>query len=115
MTEARVRVVEWQIPLGNTVMRAENNTWAHFQDNIVQTVLVDPVLRDRYVKAGVIAFLFGGGANGTTCACDASGDGITDPAAIDGNTRLSLSADDDGGYFKEQAARYYAAGAATLP
>jgi len=27
----------------------------------------------------------------------------------------ALSADDDGGYFKEQAARYYAAGAVTLP
>jgi len=115
VSEARVRVAEWQIPLGNTVMRAENNTWAHYQDNIVQTVLVDPVLRDRYVKAGVIAFLFGGGADGTTCACDASGDGVTDPAAINGNIRLSLSADDDGGYFKEQAARYYAAGAAALP
>ncbi|HEY8655304.1 MAG TPA: hypothetical protein VIN34_01035 [Candidatus Limnocylindria bacterium] len=115
VTEARVRVVEWQIPLGNTVMRAQDNTWGHYQDNLVQTVLADPALRDRYVKAGVIAFLFGGGADGTTCACDARGDGVTDPAAIAGNTRAALSADDDGGYFKEQAARYYAAGAVTLP
>jgi hypothetical protein len=31
----------WQIPLGNTVMRAENNTWDHFQDNKVQSLLGD--------------------------------------------------------------------------
>ena len=59
---------------------------------------------------GVVALLFGGGAGGTTCACDATGDGVTNPAAINGNTRPSLSADDDGGYFRERAAAYYAAG-----
>ena len=60
--------------------------------------------------AGVVALLFGGGADGTTCACDAQGDGVTNPAAINGNTRLSLSADDDGGFFHERAAAYYASG-----
>ena len=29
----------WQIPLGNTEMRAENNTMGHFQDNRVQWLL----------------------------------------------------------------------------
>ena len=64
--------------------------------------------------AGVIAFMFGRGADGVTCACDANGDGITNPAAINGNTRLSLSADDDGGFFRERTNNYYANGAMPL-
>ena len=106
------RVVLWQIPLGNTKMRALNNTWGHYQDNRVQWFLDDPsgthlaLWRD----AGVIALLFGGGADGTTCACDAQRDGTTNPAAINGNTRVSVSADDDGGYFRERTAAYYASG-----
>ena len=35
--------------------------------------------------------------------------------AIDGNTRPSLSADDDGGYFRAQARSYYRAGSLALP
>jgi hypothetical protein len=115
VADAGARVIEWQIPLGNTVMDAQDNTWGHYQDTLVQTVLADPALRGRYMQAGVVAFLFGGGADGTTCACDARHDGVTNPPPIDGNTRPSLSADDDGGYFKEQAARYYAGGATPLP
>jgi hypothetical protein len=30
-----------------------------------------------YARAGVVAFLFGRGANGATCACDAAKDGVT--------------------------------------
>jgi hypothetical protein len=33
---AGVRMAAWQIPLGNTKMRAMNNTWNHFQDNRVE-------------------------------------------------------------------------------
>src|SRR5262249_3738213 len=36
---AGVRMVAWQIPLGNTVMRAMDNTWDHYQDNRVQWLL----------------------------------------------------------------------------
>lgn len=99
----------WQIPLGNTEMRAENNTWGHFQDNRVQWLLGRGGERHlrQYRKAGVIAYLFGGGADGTTCACDARHDGITDPPAINGNSRRSLSSDDDGGLFRELARRFY--------
>jgi hypothetical protein len=112
-----LRMVGWQIPLGNTVMRAENNTWDHYQDNRVQWLL-GPDSRTHlraYVTAGYVAFLFGRGADGNTCACDAAHDGVTNPPPIDGNTRLSLSADDDGGYFKAQAAAYYRAGPIFLP
>lgn len=114
---AGVRIVAWQIPLGNTVMRAMNNTWDHFQDNRVQWLLgpgSSAHLR-AYAAAGFAGFLFGRGADGATCACDAAKDGITNPAPINGNTRPSLSADDDGGYFKAQARAYYRVGAVALP
>ena len=114
---AGVRMVAWQIPLGNTVMRAMNNTWGHFQDNRVQWLL-GPSSRDHlraYVAAGFVGFLFGRGADGATCACDAAKDGVTNPAPINGNTRTSISADDDGGYFKAQARAYYRGHALTLP
>jgi hypothetical protein len=114
---AGVRMVAWQIPLGNTVMRAMNNTWDHFQDNRVQWLL-GPSGRAHlraYAAAGFAGFLFGRGADGATCACDAAKDGVTNPAPMNGNTRASLSADDDGGYFKAQARAYYAGGAITLP
>lgn len=113
---AQKRLVVWQIPYGNTKMRAMNNTWNHFQDNHVEWLLDDPTrahLND-FVNAGVVAFMFGGGATGTTCACDAAGDGVTNPAPINGNTLVSLSADDDGGFFRQKAAAYYATGAIPL-
>ena len=106
---ARLRVVKWQIPLGNTLMRAMDNSWGHYQDNRVQRLLGAKGRRllRRYARAGVVALLFGGGADGTTCACDARGDGRTNPRPINGNRRRSLSADDDGGYFKSRARAYY--------
>ena len=61
----RTPVVLWQLPLGNTML---NNTWGHYQDNRLQWWFDDPsgehlrATRD----AGVIGFLFGGGAAGTT-------------------------------------------------
>jgi hypothetical protein len=112
-----LRIVLWQIPLGNTVMRAQNDTWGHFQDNRVQWLL-GPGSRAHlrtYLRAGVIAALFGGGGDGTSCACDAQHDGVTNPEPINGNTRLSVSADDDGGYFRERARMYYRAGVMLLP
>jgi hypothetical protein len=68
-----------------------------------------------YRDAGVTALLFGGGADGTTCACDARGDGVTNPPPTHGNTRASLSADDDGGYFKDRVRAYYKTGPLRLP
>jgi hypothetical protein len=59
------------------------------------------------------AGLFGGAA-GTTCACDATKDGVTNPAPVNGNARPSLSADDDGGFFRARARAYYRRGAITV-
>ncbi len=114
---AQKRVVFWQIPGGNTRMLAQNNTWEHYQDNKVEWLLDDMsrANMNAYVQAGVVAFLFGRGADGATCFCDAAGDGITNPAPINGNTRTSLNADDDGGFFRDRAANYYRVGAMTLP
>ncbi|HVV59464.1 MAG TPA: hypothetical protein VHC45_13980 [Gaiellaceae bacterium] len=114
---AGIRMVAWQIPLGNTIMRAENDTNDHYQDNRVQWLLGSGsrARLKRYAAAGFAGFLFGRGADGNTCACDAAKDGVTNPPPIDGNTRASLSADDDGGYFRAQTRAYYAAGALPLP
>ena len=114
---AGLRMAAWQIPLGNTLMSAMDDSWGHFQDNRVQWLLGDggrAHLR-AYVNAGYVGFLFGGGADGTTCACDGRHDGVTNPPPIGGNTRPSLSADDDGGYFRAQARAYYRVGALSLP
>ena len=80
---AGVRMAAWQIPLGNTLMRAMDNTWGHFQDNRVQWLLggAGRAHLRAYANAGYVGFLFGGGADGTTCACDARHDGVTNPAA----------------------------------
>jgi hypothetical protein len=136
---SRTRLVMWQIPLGNTRMRSQSNVWGHYQDNRVEWLL-DEVARTHlatYRDAGVVAFLFGGGAGGVTCACNAINDGVTNPAAINGNTLASelaapgtaptqvtrgavptlvtpYAADDDGGFFRWRAWAYYQTGALTL-
>jgi hypothetical protein len=115
-TRVRLPIVLWQIPLGNTLMRAMNDTSYHYQDNKLEFLLGDGSRQHLrpYVRAGVVALLFGSGQSEDTCACDADHDGITNPPPINGNTRLSLSADDDGGYFRAQAGAYYSHGALRL-
>ena len=110
----RLPVTIWQIPLGNTLFRVENNTPYHYQDNKVQTLLgSSPAARAllrSYAEAGVAALLFGGGQSTDTCACQTGTPMGAEPKPIDGNTRRSLDTDDDGGYFMAQAARYYRLG-----
>lgn len=106
------RLAMWQIPLGNRRMRAVDDTWGHYRDNRVERLLGDRRRRllRSYRRAGVVAFLFGGGAEGTTCACDARRDGVTNPPPSGRNRRRSYSADDDGGLFRVLARRYYRRG-----
>jgi hypothetical protein len=129
------RIVMWQIPLGNTRMRAQNNTTGHYQDNRPEWLLDEPARTHltAYRDAGVVAFLFGGGAGGTTCACNGQNDGVTNPAAVNGNAYMSAlgtgsplfngstltlttpyAADDDGGFFRWKAWQYYQTGPLTL-
>ena len=129
------RIVMWQIPLGNTKVRAQNNTTGHYQDNRPEWLLDDPARSHlaAFRDAGVVAFLFGGGAGGTTCACNGQNDGVTNPAPINGNELASeaaapgsaplqvmrgttptlvtpYAADDDGGFFRWKAWQYYQQG-----
>jgi len=129
----------WQIPLGNTKMRAQNNTTGHYQDNRPEWLLDDPARSHltAYRDAGVVAFLFGGGAGGTTCACNGQNDGVTNPSPVNGNTLASeaaaagsapvqvtrgttptlvtpYAADDDGGFFRWKAWQYYQIGPMTV-
>jgi hypothetical protein len=138
-TAAGKRIVLWQIPLGNTKMRAQNNATGHYQDNRPEWLLDEPARTHlaAYRDAGVVAFLFGGGASGTTCACDAQHDGVTNPSPINGNTLASeaaapgsapvqvirgttptlvtpYAADDDGGFFRWKAWKYYQDGVMTF-
>jgi hypothetical protein len=86
----RLRMVAWQIPLGNMSL---DDTWGHYRDNRVEWLL-GPSARAHlraYAAAGYVGFLFGGGADGTT------------------------SAQTDGGYFYAHAKAYYAGGALRLP
>lgn len=110
-------IVIWQIPYGNTQMRALDNTWNHYQDNKVEWLLDDPsgAHLQAYVDAGVVALLFGRGADGATDASDANGDGVTNPPAINGNETGSFNADDDGGFFRHVATRYYDGSPVPLP
>ncbi|MCW3017243.1 MAG: hypothetical protein JWO02_4335 [Solirubrobacterales bacterium] len=91
-------IVLWQLPLGNA---SQDNTAHHYRDNRVQTLLgADGVaVRGAYVRAGVIAMLFGKALPEATCACDDDGDGT----------------DDDGGLFKRLADAVIAAGGGALP
>ena len=128
-TATHRRIVMWQIPLGNTKMRSQSNTTGHYQDNRPEWLLDEPTRTHlaAYRDAGVVAFLFGGGAGGTSCACDGQNDGVTNPTAINGNTYLSAlgtgspslsgttlttpyAADDDGGFFRWKASQYYHTG-----
>jgi hypothetical protein len=85
----RLPLVMWQIPLGNARLP---NTWTRFRDTHVQRLLgADPTTRRAYRDAGVVAFLFGGGADGTT------------------------SERTDGGLFRRLAARYAHARLRTQP
>jgi hypothetical protein len=101
----------WQVPVGNTLYRSMDNTWGHYQDNRVEYWLGNRQHLQEYADAGVIAILFGAGADGCTMYTDETGDGVTNPAAINGNDQVASYADDDGGYLRLKGSEYYRTGA----
>ncbi len=111
------RAMLWQVPVGNTLYRTCNNTNGHYQDNRAQYFLLPGNAQHivEYANAGVVGILFGAGAGGATDYQDSVGDGITNPAPINGNDRTSTVADDDGGFLREGAAGYYLSGPVRLP
>jgi len=114
-TGAGLRVVLWQVPVGNRRYRTMNNTEGHYQDNRAEYFLESRARIADYVRAGAIAILFGSGAAGTTHYDDAERDGVTNPAPINGNNLVSQYADDDGGYLRLAITRYYRGGTVPVP
>jgi hypothetical protein len=114
---AHKRLVIWQLPIGNTLMRTCNNTKSHYQDNREQYWLENYPNNqtiNALAQAGVVGLLFGSGQPGTTANYDAAGDGMTNPAPINGNTAVSAYADDDGGLLRLNVGKYYSSGATQL-
>jgi hypothetical protein len=107
------RAMLWQVPVGNTLYRSEDNSWGHYQDNRVQYWLGNRQHLQEYVNVGVMAFMFGPGAWGNSTYVDRMGDGITNPAPINGNNLVAQYADDDGGYLRLKGIQYYSEG--TIP
>ena len=117
-TATNKRALMWQVPNGNTIYRTENNTSGHYQDNRPQYFLNATTGRQHmqeWANYGVIGIMFGAGVGSQTHYFDSNNDGITNPAAINGNTQVSQYADDDGGYIRLNVGSYYSSGALPLP
>lgn len=104
----------WRIPLGNTVMAACNNTPWHYMDNRVEYWLEEYPANHHlaeWADAGFIGLLFGGGTVECTVHRDNAKDGVTNPPPVAGNKgEQSAFPDDDGGYLRLRAGRYYQSG-----
>ncbi|MBF6612544.1 MAG: hypothetical protein IVW55_05385, partial [Chloroflexi bacterium] len=112
------RSLMWQVPNGNQQYRTENNTDGHYQDNRPEYFLNASTGRahmTEWANYGVIGLMFGAGAGGQSHYFDSKGDGITNPAPINGNNLTSTVADDDGGYIRLNVAAYYNGGTLPLP
>lgn len=110
------RGIIWQVPIGNTLYRSVNNTSHHWQDNRVQYYLGPDNNSElqELADAGIIGLLFGAGDPQMTGYDDAAGDGVTNPAPINGNNLVAVLTDDDGGYMRQRGAAYYSRGALAL-
>ncbi len=116
-TATNRRGMLWQVPIGNTLYQSLNNTTHHWQDNRVQYYLgggTSQHLQDLS-DSGLVGILFGAGDGNTTSYDDGSGDGVTNPVAINGNNLVATYPDDDGGNLRLQATSYYSRGALALP
>lgn len=118
ITQANKRMMLWQVPNGNRVYRSENNTTGHYQDNRPEYFLNPTTGRThitQWANAGVLGILWGAGVGSQSHYFDAAGDGITNPAPINGNNTVATVADDDGGYIRLNGGAYYQGGTVPLP
>lgn len=102
------KILLWQVPCGNTLYRSCNNSAGHYQSNHAEYFL-KPGNRQRIVDwaaSGIIGMMFGSTLAETTSYTDSKGDGVTNPAAVNGNTALATVSDDDGGFLRSSAAQY---------
>lgn len=108
----RKPVFVWQVPIGNEWFDTENGSYGHTQDNRIEYFFAHP---QQLVDAGIAAVLYGAGNPGSTAVGDTDNDGVTNPSptchTLYGTTicadHLSTYADDDGGYLRLWATRYY--------
>ena len=112
------RVMLWQVPNGNRVYRSQNNTAGHWQDNRPEYFLNPATGRAHlaeWANLGVLGIMWGAGEGSQSHYDDASNDGITNPAPINGNNAISSYPDDDGGYLRLHLSNYYASSPLPLP
>ncbi len=111
------QAIVWQVPIGNQLYAAVNNTPGHYQDNRVE-YFFDHVAELK--NAGIVGVLFGTTIARATNYADWAGDGVTNPAPVcnsDGwssgkvvcSTIQTPVSDDDGGYLRVRAQQYYRA------
>jgi tRNA A-37 threonylcarbamoyl transferase component Bud32 len=106
------------VPVGNQSHVAVDNTQFHYQDNRAEYFFAHI---DELRDAGIAGLLFGSATTGATVAWDASKDGVHEPerpaCTTDGDSsgericptiRTSYT-DDDGGFLRTEAARFYGA------
>lgn len=114
-TAAGRKAIVWQVPIGNQLYLAENNTSGHYQDNRVQYFFSH---WSELKNAGLVGALFGSTTRTASTYDDRHGDGVTNPAPICnsdgwGDHRVvctslpSVASDDDGGYLRVSAQNYY--------
>jgi hypothetical protein len=105
----------WQVPLGNTVYKVENNTPGHYQDNRLQYFFDHlPELK----AIGVTGLIFGSSEKSTWSADNQVDltDNSTSVCTTLGShaktlvcpTQDAIVTDDDGGYLRQRATDYYA-------
>jgi len=115
-TVAGKKAIVWQVPIGNQLYLAENNTPGHYQDNRVQYIFGHI---SELAANGIVGALFGSTLSDATTYWDQHADGVTNPAPVcnsdgwsDGRvvcTSISSPvADDDGGYLRVSVQQYYA-------
>jgi hypothetical protein len=110
------KAVVWQVPLGNTVFRVENNTFGHYMDNRAEYFFSH---LPELAASGITGLIFGQGQDDSTSNYDNQQD-VSDNSKTVCTTRGShsgtlrcpwrdaVATDDDGGFLREQAAAYFA-------
>ncbi|OXM87002.1 hypothetical protein [Paenibacillus rigui] len=113
----------WQIPVGNQVYRAMNNTPGHYQDNKAEYLFTH---MEELVNIGIVGLMFGHGQPGSTAHYNLIDDNNEAPPETDffnpaplnfsdgwgdgsvhTNDKEADYTDDDGGYLRIQAREYY--------
>ncbi len=116
-TVTRRKAIVWQVPIGNQLYRAMDNTRGHWQDNRVE-YFFDHV--DELRDAGLVGVLFGTTQTDATTYWDGVADGVTNPEPICSSNGWSsgkvvcsnlvgYGADDDGTYLRQRIMAYYKA------